>query len=134
MRRLLVYLWAFPATLLGLAFIPLAYISGGKVRLVSGVIEISGGLVSQFLQDGMFVIGSAAAMTLGHVVLGQDEMCLEQSRQHERVHVSQYERWGLLMFPLYLLSSCAARLRGGHPYTDNSFEREAYEARKDTSQ
>lgn len=65
-------------------------------------------------------------MTLGHVVLGQDEGCLNRSRDHERVHVGQYERWGLLMIPLYLLSSAVARLRGAHPYWDNRFEREAY--------
>lgn len=126
MKRLLLYLWASPASLLGLIFVPLACSSGGKVRTVGGVIEVSGGLVSRFLQRGMFVIGSAGAMTLGHIVLGQDEKCLARSRQHERVHVAQYERWGPLMIPLYLLSSVTARLRGGHPYWDNRFERAAY--------
>src|SRR6266550_9474800 len=92
--RLLAYLWASPATFLGLLFVPLAYISDGRVRVVSGVIEISGGLVSRFLQRGMLVIGSAGAMTLGHVILGQDENCLAYCRKHERVHVAQYERWG----------------------------------------
>lgn len=124
--RLLVYLWALPATLLGLVFVPLAYGSGGSVRAVAGVLEVSGGLVAQFLKCGIFVFGSAGAMTLGHVVLGQDEGWLARNRQHERVHVAQYEQWGAFMIPLYLLASGAAWLRGGHPYWDNRFERAAY--------
>ncbi len=126
LMRLLVYLWALPATLLGLVFVPLAYASGGSVRAVDGVLEISGGLVAQFLKCGRFLLGSAGAMTLGHVVLGQDEAWLVRSRQHERVHVAQYEQWGPFMIPLYLLASGAAWLRGGHPYWDNRFERAAY--------
>lgn len=133
MRRVLVYLWASPATLLGLASIPIACVSGGKVRVAGGLIEVSGGLVSLFLRRCMFAIGSASAMTLGHVVLGQDESCLDRNREHERVHVGQYERWGSLMIPLYLLSSAAARLRGAHPYWDNRFEREAYSQEAQTS-
>jgi len=96
------------------------------VRVVGGVVEISGGLVSRFLQHGMLVISSATAMTLGHVVLGQNESCLLASRKHERVHVAQYERWGPLMIPLYLLSSGVARVCGEHPYWGNRFEQEAY--------
>lgn len=72
-------------------------------------------------------------MTLGHVVIGQDESCLDRNRDHERVHVGQYERWGSLMIPLYLLSSAAARLRGAHSYWDNRFEREAYSQEAQTS-
>jgi len=125
-KRVLFYAWASPATVLGLLFVPVASISGGKVQVVDGVVEICGGLVARFLQDGMFLIGSAGAMTLGHVVLGQDEPCLNSSRQHERVHVAQYERWGPLMIPLYLVFCASARLRGGHAYWDNRFEREAF--------
>ena len=125
MKRILVYLWVAPATILGLIFLPLACISGGNVRVVGGVIEISGGLVTLFLQHGMLVISSATAMTLGHVVLGQNESGLLSSRSHERIHVAQYERWGPLMIPLYLLSSGVARLCGKHPYWDNHFERDA---------
>jgi hypothetical protein len=126
MKRLFVYLWASPGTILGLVFIPFAFISKGKVRAVFGVIEIHGGLVSLFLQRGAFVSGGVEAMTLGHVVLGHDELSLDRSRTHERVHVAQYERWGPLMIPLYLLSSGVARLRGGDPYLDNRFEVEAH--------
>ena len=125
MKRLLIYFWASPATILGLLFVPLARIPGGNVHIVDGVIEISGGMVRRFLRSRLFS-ENAAAMTLGHVILGQDEACLTTNRNHERVHVGQYERWGPLMIPLYLLSSCAAQLRGEHPYWDNHFERDAY--------
>jgi hypothetical protein len=125
MKLWFIYLWALPATLVGLIFVPLAWVSGGKVQVVDGVIEVWGGLTTQFLNHGT-LIGSAGAMTLGHVVLAQDEVSLIGSRRHERGHVAQYERWGPLMIPLYLLSSACARLRGGDFYWDNRFEREAY--------
>jgi len=69
---------------------------------------------------------SIGAITLGHVVLAQDQATLERSRIHERVHVRQYERWGLLFPLLYLGSSAGALLRGGNAYEDNHFEREAF--------
>ena len=43
------------------------------------------------------------------------------------MHVRQYERWGPLMLPLYLLASGLAWCRGFDPYLDNPFEREAFE-------
>lgn len=127
LKSSLAYLWAAPATVLGLAFVPLALLSGGTMRLVCGVIEIHGGLVSSFLQRGLPWIGSGAAMTLGHVVLGKDAWCLQQSRGHERVHVRQYERWGPLFIPLYLSASLIAYLQGRNPYLDNPFERQAFD-------
>lgn len=65
-------------------------------------------------------------MTLGHVVWGQDAKCLARSRDHEHVHVRQYERWGPLFIPAYLLASLIAWRRGLDPYMDNPFEVEAY--------
>jgi hypothetical protein len=120
------YLWAFPATMLGLFFVPLAGLSGGSIRLVQGALEIQGGLVTLFLRKGLLVLGPAAAMTLGHVILGCDQGCLDHSRAHEHVHVRQYERWGPLMLPLYLVFSAIQYLRGLDPYLDNPFEREAF--------
>jgi hypothetical protein len=121
------YVWAFPATLLGLFFLPLALLSGGTVRLVQGVLEIQGGLVAMFLRRGLPVLGPAAAMTLGHVILGRDQSCLDRSRRHEHVHVRQYEHWGPLMLPTYLVCSGVLYLRGRDTYLDNPFEREAFE-------
>jgi hypothetical protein len=65
-------------------------------------------------------------MCLGHVVLGQDREALEQTRDHEHVHVRQCERWGAFIVPAYLLSSFLAWRSGKHFYFDNRFEREAY--------
>jgi hypothetical protein len=42
------------------------------------------------------------------------------------VHVRQYERWGVLFFPLYAASSLWQLARGRDPYRDNRFEREAF--------
>lgn len=125
---MILYLWAFPATCLGLLLLPVALFTGGSARLVCGVIEIQGGWVARLLKRGLPWVGSGAAMTLGHVVLGQDQPCLDKSRLHERMHVRQFERWGPLMIPLYLAMSLWLYLRGYHPYLDNPFEREAFDA------
>ncbi len=118
-------IWALPATLAGLVVVPLAWASGGRVRRREGTIEVSGGLVAWLLAR-IPVVRGAAAMTLGHVVLGRDEECLAWSRRHERVHVRQYELLGPLFLPAYLLASLVAVVRGGHYYRDNAFERAAF--------
>jgi hypothetical protein len=118
--------WAFPATLIGLAAVALAAATGGSVRRRGGVIEAHGGLVARFLARGIPVVRGAAAMTLGHVVIAQDEECLEWSRRHERVHVRQYERWGPFFIPAYVLACFVAAARGGHYYRDNVFELAAF--------
>lgn len=126
MLRALVYLWVSPATALGLLFAPLSMLGGGRVRVVRGVIEIHGPIVRLFLRRCVPIPGGASAMTLGHVVIARDQQCLDLSRDHERVHVRQYERWGPLFVPAYLLASAVIKLRGGDAYLDNPFEREAY--------
>ena len=65
-------------------------------------------------------------MTLGHVVLGTTPTALALTRAHERVHVSQCERWGPLFLPAYAMASLWALLRNADPYRDNRFEREAF--------
>ena len=129
--RLLVYAWAFPTTLVGLLFLPLAPASGGGLQVVDGVLEIYGGWVDLFLRRGTLLQGGAAAMTLGQGVLGRDRECLEWSRAHERVHVRQCERWGPFFLPAYCIGSLWALARGRQAYRDNPFEREAYEKEKD---
>jgi hypothetical protein len=128
MRRIAIYLWTLPTTLVGLLFVPLALLGGGggRVRVVRGVIEVHGRLVGYFLRRCVPIAGGASAMTLGHVVLGRDQACLDASRDHERVHVRQCERWGPLFIPAYLLASLLVKLRGRDAYIDNPFEREAY--------
>lgn len=125
---LLRYLWAFPATVLGLVCIAFALASGGRVQIVEGVLEVHGGFVTWLLTRGMpWMPSGASAMTLGHVVLGCDPECLARSRRHEHVHVRQYERWGPLFLPLYLSYSLWLWLRRRDPYLDNPFEVEAYD-------
>jgi hypothetical protein len=124
------YLWAFPATAVGLVFVLLAWLSGGRARLVDGVIEVEGGLVRRFMLGGILGFTAASARTLGHVILGMDQANLDSSRIHERTHVRQYERWGVLLLPAYLASSWSAWRRGLDPYHDNRFEREAFDAER----
>ena len=133
-RKTLVYAWTFPTSTVGLIATTLAAVTGDRVggrsrqRVVDGVLEVHGGLVTWILTHCTLLEGGASAMTLGHVVLGRDEMLLDLTRDHERVHVRQCERWGPLFLPAYLLSSAYIFLRGGRPYRDNPFEREAYDA------
>lgn len=120
----LLYVWAFPATAIGLACVPLAWASGGKVAWRGGVVEVSGGRVAQLLAWGRpLPIG---AITFGHSILASTEAGLDTCRRHELVHVRQYERWGPLFIPMYLAFSLIAWCRGKDPYRDNPFEREAY--------
>jgi hypothetical protein len=120
------YFWALPTTAVGLLFVPIALASGGKARVVDGVLEVWGGWVSVFLRRCTLLKGGASAMTLGHIVLGRDELLLDMTRSHERVHVRQCERWGPFFLPAYLIGSVMAVARGGSAYEDNPFEREAY--------
>lgn len=120
------YAWAGPFTLLALLLLvaPLALFRS-RVRLVSGVVEVTGGALSNAL--ARLVPGlSIAAITLGHVVLAQSDDDAGEWRAHERVHVAQWSRWGLLFPFAYLGASLFARLRGRDPYLDNPFEREAF--------
>jgi hypothetical protein len=93
---------------------------------VDGVYELHGPVIAWLLQNGTLLKRGASAITLGHVVLGRDRETLARTRIHERIHVRQYERWGPLFLPVYLLASLFVLLRGGHPYWDNPFEKEAY--------
>ena len=61
------------------------------------------------------------AITLGHVVLCVDQPD-EALLEHELVHVRQYERWGPLFIPAYLVAALFSLARGGHPHRDNVFE------------
>ena len=125
LRRVLTYGWALPNTLLGLVFVPAALLSGGRARRVGGVLEVHGRAIAWLLRRAIPLRGGAMAITLGHVVLGRDAAALARSRAHERAHVRQYEVWGPLFIPAYLVAGLLAYVRGGNPYWDNSFEREA---------
>ena len=124
--RLLAMIWASPYTLLGLCLGLIGLCTGGRARIRGHVIEFYGGGVKWLLQrfpSGQFTL----AFVLGHTVLGQTDAALDISRDHELIHVRQFERWGPLMGPAYLGCSLILWLMGRRPYHDNPFEREAYE-------
>ncbi len=135
MPRILRYIWASPTTAVGLAFVLPTLLTGGRCRRVRGVLELHGGATAWWLRRavGRVLPGGAAAMTLGHVVLGLDRQTLADTRDHERVHVRQCERWGPMFLPAYAVASLIAWRHGGDAYLDNAFEREAYRTAGDPS-
>jgi hypothetical protein len=124
--RLLKYLWALPNTCIGLLFLMPAILSGGRIEFIQGCLEIRGGIVAFFLRRCTLLPNGASAMTLGHVILGQNALVLDMARDHEHVHVRQCERWGPFFIPAYLIASLIAWAKRRDPYLDNPFEREAY--------
>jgi len=128
-RMLLRHAWASPCTLAALPLALACILSGASVRLASGVLEVAGGRtaswVSRLPRSLRFSV-----ITFGHVILADTDVALESHREHERVHVRQYERWGILFIPLYGGSCLIQLLRGLDPYTDNHFERQACNAVK----
>ena len=123
--RILGVFWASPYTLLGLMIGLVGLCTGGRSQLRRGVIEFYGGGVKWLvthLPHGQFTL----AVTLGHTILGQSDASLDIAREHELVHVRQFERWGPFMAPAYFLSSLYLWMVGKRPYRDNPFEREAY--------
>jgi hypothetical protein len=125
MRGVVFYLWALPVSLLGILAALIARSSGGRLQLVDGVLESAGGWPAAVLRRGFPYSGAVAAITLGHVVVGVSAEALHATRAHERAHVRQFERWGILLLVLYPLAGFLAGARGGNPYRDNLFEREA---------
>lgn len=116
-------IWALPYTLMGIALGLLGLISGGRCIKSAGAIEFHGGAVTWFLNR---IPIKPSAMTLGHVIIGQTLDDLERTRDHEMVHVRQYERWGIFFGPAYFICSLIALLNGKNYYRDNAFEVEAY--------
>jgi hypothetical protein len=125
------FLWTVPNTTLGVVVVLVGF-SRASLRVVDGVLEAHGPVLAWLLKTLVPLSGGAAALTLGHVVIGVDAQSLEVTRAHERVHVRQYERWGPFFVPAYLIASATAALRGRHFYFDNIFEIEA--CRGETSQ
>jgi hypothetical protein len=119
-------LWASPYTMVGLVIGGIGLCTGGRARVRGRVIEFYGGGVKRLitlLPSGQFTL----ALTLGHTILGQTDAALDISREHELVHVRQYERWGPLLGPAYLLCTLVLWLAGKRAYRDNPFERQAYD-------
>ena len=123
--RLLAYAWAAPYSALGFLFGVVALLFGARMHVHQGALEFGGGRIGALLArlPGGYRF---CAITFGHVILGVDPSALAAARAHEHVHVRQYERWGPLFIPAYLLSGLAQWVCGRRPYLDNHFEREAY--------
>ena len=125
MLRVWRYMWALPVTLLGMLVALVVRSSGGVLNQVDGVLEAAGGWPAVVLRHGFPFSGAVAAITIGHVVVGESMAALAATRAHERAHVRQFERWGMLLLVLYPLAGLLAWARGGNPYRDNLFECEA---------
>ena len=61
------------------------------------------------------------------MILGTDKATLDAARDHEHVHVRQYETWGPLFLPAYVASSAWQLVCGRRCYRDNWFERQAFD-------
>lgn len=114
------YVWAAPATLIGLLLAP----SFARRRVMDGVLVCEGATWPRRLG------WRYSAITFGHVILSVGP-APDDLVAHELVHVRQYERWGPLFIPAYLAASSWARLRGRNAYSDNPFERQARSRRRD---
>src|SRR4051812_11074874 len=67
LQHLPLYLWALPATAVGLVIAFATMLSGGSVQVKQGIVEAHGGFARWLLRRA-----GGAAMTFGHVILGRD--------------------------------------------------------------
>lgn len=123
--KMLRVFWAAPNTLLGLLIGLVGLCGGGRVQWRGGCVEFHSGVVGWLIRHTP--LGeSTLALTLGHAILGQTSATLDLARDHEHIHVRQYERWGPFFLGAYFGSSLWLWLTGKRPYRDNPFEVEAY--------
>lgn len=122
--QLVCWLWASPASFIGICAAASGFVTGGTIRRVGPTWEVWGGVVTRLLSSRWI---RARGMTLGHVILGTSPNDLDVVRSHEWVHVRQYERWGPFFIPTYLACSAYLYLCGRDGYLDNPFEVEAYD-------
>ncbi len=126
MRLLWRYFWPMPLTVIGIVLALTIRIFGGNWSFREGVLETCGPAARLMLR--LHPVKGVIAMAMGHVVIARDHRCLAQTNAHEREHVRQFERWGLLFPLVYSGESIYRWLRGEDPYRDNRFERAANEA------
>ena len=122
--RLILLVWVSPNSLIGILIGMLGLVSGGHMQIRQNCVEFHGGLVTWLL--GLLPPRGVMAMTLGHTIIGQTQIGLADCREHEQVHVRQYERWGPLFIPAYLGCSVYLWLNKRDAYRENPFEIEAY--------
>ncbi|TWT61899.1 hypothetical protein [Rubinisphaera italica] len=121
--QILKWIWVSPWSLVGLVIGLISCSTGGSGRRVDHTLEFQGGLACWLLERTPI---GAIAITVGHVILARNQAALDFTRNHERVHVKQYEKWGPLFVPAYFLLSGIVWMRGGKAYRDNPFEVEAF--------
>jgi hypothetical protein len=118
------YIWASPASLLGLAIAAFAKLAGTSTAVIGGVVEVTltprTHLLRLLSRRSRF-----SAITFGHIVIAASAEDQALLRSHERVHVTQYERWGPVFLLAYPAESVFQFLRGRRPYLDNRFEVQA---------
>lgn len=123
-RRVLQRLWAAPCSLVGLLPALALLALGGRARWADGALEVT--YREQARHCGRAARGLPfRGIVFGQVILAVTREELEAIGPHERVHVAQYERWGLFFFPAYAVCSGWQWLRGRRAYWDNPFEVEA---------
>ena len=124
LRRVWGLLWASPCSVVGMVLAVLLLLAGGQARWSAGALEVTyrqseagcGRLASNLAFRGI---------VFGHVILAVTRDELLRIGPHERVHVEQYERWGVLFFFAYGASSLWQLLQGRSAYWDNHFEVQA---------
>jgi hypothetical protein len=122
--RIAKILWVSPCTLVGFVFAAIVLLTGGRIRRSFGVFEIT-------FRDNYAPHNPPArwlpfrAITLGHVIIAITRPELDRLREHEYIHVQQYESWGVFFFVAYAASSAWQLTRGRSAYWDNCFEVEA---------
>ena len=126
MLRLWRYFWPLPVTVIGAVLALTVRVCGGRWSFRKGVLETCGPAARVMLR--LHPVKGVIAIALGHVVIARDDLCLTQTNAHEREHVRQFERWGLLFPFVYAAESIYRWLRSENPYRDNRFERAANEA------
>ena len=123
-RQTVKVLWAAPCSAVGLMFAAALLLFGGRVKFFAGTLEVT-------FRQNKSLCGRGArwlpfrAITFGHVIVAVTQQELEHLRAHERAHVEQYERWGVMFFLAYAASSIWQILMGRRAYWDNYFEVEA---------
>jgi hypothetical protein len=120
--RIMIYAWVLPTSAVAIPIVVCNALTRGGFHWVSGVLEVEGPAVRLVLS---LRIVSAAALTLGHVVLYSDDMARHRFRNHEMVHVRQAEKWGPIFLPAYLLLSIHSWRKTGSGYWEHPWEVEA---------
>ena len=124
LRQIVKLVWASPCSIVGLVPAMAVVLLGGEIRRNQGTLEVV--YRKRFSHCGHLPKTLPfRGITFGHVILAVTQEELERLRAHERVHVRQYERWGIFFFPAYVGSSIWQLLRGRRVYWDNYFEIQA---------